>query len=109
MLLALLPYSCWPPCRDELALEHPFVLVRVERFAAPMKIVAADFRERPSRLGSVGPRPILENVRAVPAADLFLAVAAHRIGPRDAPHLRRRIPRAQRRAEHVHAAVDVAR
>src|SRR5262249_53765130 len=86
------------PRRQNLGFEGPGRRPRVHRFAAPVKRIGRDFGERPARLRAVAARSVLHDVAAVPVADLFLAVAADRIRPRDAPRLNRRIPRAQRRA-----------
>src|SRR3954468_9238880 len=98
-------WSSLPPLGDEFALEHPLLVVRVPRFATPMKAVRCDLRKRPAGLRPIRTRTFLKDVLAVPAAHLFLAMSAHRICPRDLPRLHRRVPRAKRRAVHVHRRI----
>src|SRR5262245_49439886 len=83
----LLRCSCRPPFGNELALERPRVLARVERFASPVKRIRSDLREGPPCLCPVGTDALLKNVPAVPAADLLFAMTADRVGPFDAPRV----------------------
>src|SRR4029450_10660915 len=74
-----------------------------------MERIGGDLGEGPTSLSSVRAGAHLDDVVATPAADLLLPVADHRVGPRDAPGLNRRIPRAQPRAKHVHHLVRAGR
>jgi len=66
-----------------------------------MERITSDFGEGPFGWYSIRAHSNLNYVFAAPASNLVFPVVMNRVSPDDSPGLDRRVPDAQRRAEHV--------
>src|SRR5262249_37176478 len=83
------------PPGEELTLELPGLVIRLQRFAEPAERLWRDLRERPTDRGAVGVGADLDNVLAAPTPDQPVPRACPRIDPGHPPGLDRRVPDAK--------------
>src|SRR5579859_5630047 len=86
---------------EEFPFKCPGVTVDIQYFAEPMERVTSNFCEGPFGRCYLRAHSDLNYVFAAPASDLVFPMVMNRVSADDSPGLDRRVPNAQRRAEHV--------